>query len=315
MEKELSTLIDEAVDQFTESIPDAERSILKELEKLLRALRLNDGNVAQTVSNLRIVSRIQGQLESLVVENPKYQKSVVAYMDSFGSVTNVQNAYFKTISDNYAPSEFLKLLQNDSVEATLRSLTRGGISANVIEPIGNLLRENVRVGIDYGDMVQGLRDYIAGNDSVEGRLSRYVKQMATDSLNQYSAGYTEVVAADLKLDWFQYTGSLLVQSRAFCKAMVNKRHYHRKEIPLLIHGKFPQFKSVGGTLNSRTGLPDGMNPVTNAVNFPIYRGGYSCRHQSIPVTEGKIPKKIRVETYLRLKIPFDKDGFALKKAA
>jgi hypothetical protein len=315
MEKELSALIDAAVDQFTESVPLAERSIFKELEKLLRALRLNDGNVAKTVSNLRLVSRIQGQLENLVIENPKYEKSVIAYMDSFGSVNTVQNAYFKTISDNYAPSEFLKLLQNDSVEATLQSLTRGGISANVIEPIGDLLRENVRVGIDYGDMVQGLRDYIVGNDTVEGRLSRYVKQMATDSLNQYSAGYTEVVAADLKLDWFQYTGSLLVQSRAFCKAMVNKRYYHRKEVPLLIHGKFPEFKSVGGTLNSKTNLPDGMNPVTNAANFTIYRGGFNCRHQAIPVTEGKIPKKIRVETYTRLKIPFDSDGFALKKAA
>ena len=93
--------------------------------------------------------------------------------------------------------------------------------------------------------------------------------------------------------------------------MVEKKFFHKSEIPELLKGNFPQFKAMGGEIYPKTGLPQGMVPGTNPETFLIYRGGYNCMHQAVPVSEDIVPRSERVRVYELNGIEYDKDGFAI----
>jgi hypothetical protein len=62
------------------------------------------------------------------------------------------------------------------------------------------------------------------------------------------------------------------------------------EIPTLLRGEIDGHQCE---INKKTGLPKGMNENTTADNFIVFRGGYNCGHQLIPVNEAVIPKELK----------------------
>jgi hypothetical protein len=306
----LTISIEKAVSAFDTSLPSIQREMLSEIEALLSELDFRDGSLVASAKNLRIISRVRGRLESIIVENPLYAKNVRNYLSAYGEITRIQQNYFDSVSEAFKASDFLKELQAGAEQGAISSLLRAGISANLVDPLQNILRQNITTGTSYSDLVGQLREYIQGNREKVGELEKYVKTIVTDGLNQYAAQYTDAVTSDLGLNWFQYTGVRMVTSRPFCLAMVQKRFFHRSEIPKLLRGEFPEFYEARGRLSRTTGLPEGMVAGENSANFLVYRGGWNCHHQCIPVTEDIIPKGQRVRVYVEYGIPHDGKGFA-----
>ena len=306
--QQIFNAISTAVAGFDDSIPAIQRDVLNEVEELLRGLDITSGRIAPSIANLKKVARAQGKLERIVLENDQYASQVGSYLDTFGRISDLNAAYFQEIERNFSPSSLLKEMQKQSTSSTLSSLTGAGISANITEPVYDLIQQNITTGTKFTDLVQSLRDHIVGEGDTLGSLDRYVKQITTDALNQYSAQYMDIVSADLNMEWAQYAGVRIETSRAFCVAMLRKKYYHKKEIPDMIRGNFSQFREVGGTLYKQTGLPHGMVKGTNTENFPIYRGGYQCHHQPIPISESSVPARIRREVYAAYGIKTDAKG-------
>lgn len=300
--------ISTAVAGFDGSIPAIQRDVLNEVEQILKELDITSGRISPSVANLKRVARAQGKLERIVLENDQYSAQVGSYLDTFGKISDLNASYFQEIEKKFAPSSLLREMQKQSTSATLSSLTGAGISANVTEPVYDLIRQNITTGTKFTDLTQSLRDYIVGEGGTLGSLDRYVKQITTDALNQYSAQYMDLVSSDLKMEWAQYAGVRIETSRAFCVAMLRKKYYHKREIPDMIRGNFSQFKEIGGAIYKNTGLPNGMVKGTNTENFPVYRGGYQCHHQGIPVSESSVPEKVRREVYAAYGIKADAKG-------
>jgi hypothetical protein len=97
-------------------------------------------------------------------------------------------------------------------------------------------------------------------DRLGNNMRRYATQMATDSLNQYSASVTAKTALDLGIDRFEYYGDLINDSRQFCVDHVGKT-YTTEEIKNIWEGSWAG-KAAGDPF--------------------IVRGGYNCRHQWLP---------------------------------
>ena len=309
---QLFNTITGAVDSFDSSIPAIQQDMLDEVSLLLKDLDLTSGRIAPSVANLRTVAKAQGKLERIVLENKEYKDQLTSYMDEFGKISDLNSEYFTSIEGKFKPSSLLREMEKQSISSTIESLTGAGISSNVADPVYDLIRQNVTTGTKYTDLVKSLSDYIKGQGETLGSLDRYVKQITTDALNQFSANYMEIAASDLNLKWYQYSGVRIETSRKFCVAMLRKKHYHKVEIPDLIKGRFTQFAQAGGSI-SQTGLPSGMVKGTNVENFQIYRGGYNCHHQAIPVAESSVPAKTRKSVYRKYNIPFNEKGFADKK--
>jgi hypothetical protein len=99
-----------------------------------------------------------------------------------------------------------------------------------------------------------------------------------------------MISDRLQSEWYQYVGSNLTTTREFCEHLTKKRYVHKSEIPELLKGNIDGHQCK---IYSATGLPQGMIEGTNEENFIVYRGGYNCGHELIPVSEATVPVSIR----------------------
>ena len=290
--KQVIAEIDKAIAEFEKVIPSAQRAMLDSIIEQLSDLQLKSGKIQNTVKNIRLISKIKSQLMDLIL-NEDYKTAVKDFIASFDTVTTMQNAYFRSVEQKFKPPALAAEIKKQSVSAVVDNLTERGIDANVVAGVENILKTATTTGGSIADLHEQLRNYITTNDTGAGALDRYTKQITTDSLSQQAAQYNQIVAADLGYEWFRYQGSLIETSRPFCIACRDKDYIHVSEFADLLAGNFPEFEKADGEINPKTDLPNGLYPDTVPSNFPIYRGGYNCRHQLTPVLTDTVPKNIR----------------------
>lgn len=290
--KDIVKTIGISVDSFNSSIPKVQRDILAEVELLVKKLDLKNDSIQATAKNLRIIGELKNKINK-ILRSPEYRGLVKEFTKTFSEVSKLQNEYFRSLSKEFKPNKLLNELQVQSINSTLNSLFEAGVEVNIGSKIVDILRQNITTGAKYSDMVSRLREYLDTTKAGEGALQRYAKQITTDALNQYSAQYMQVVSSDLGLEWYRYTGAEIETSRPFCKACLDKKYIHVSEIPDLLKGDFPEFKKENGRINPKTKLPEGMVAGTNPDNFHIYRGGWNCGHQLVPIPDVNIPASVK----------------------
>lgn len=287
--------IDKAVNKFNEHIPKLQKDMFNEIQEELKRLDTSNGKIKTTVANLRIIASIKNKLLKLIL-TPEYIKEVKEFAGAFNDVTKLQNEYWRSVESTFRPSTFLKEIRNQAILDTVAKLTESGIGATIQEQVTNILRTNITTGGSYSAITDQLRELLLTTET-DGVLQRYAKQITTDSLNQYSAQYTEKVSSDLGFEWFAYQGSDIVTTRPFCDAMTDLRYFHVTEIPRLLRAEDLYYIKDGVktkvAIYDRTKLPHGMIPGTNPSNFQINRGGYNCGHQIRPVSERLVPKETK----------------------
>lgn len=299
--------IDKAIEKFNSKIPAAQKRAFEGIADELKRLDTSNGKIKTTVDNLRIIQSIKNKLVRLIV-TPEYLKDVKEFVTQFNVITKLQNEYWQTIEKDFSPKPLLREIRKQAITDTIKNLGSSGIGVGVADQIATILRTNITSGGSYGQLTEQLREKML-NTSTEGVLQKYAKQITTDSINQYSATYTNIVAGDLSFEWYAWQGTEIVTSRPFCQAMVeNNRYFHISQIPNLLKGldaegnklkykdnKTEEIKSV--EIYNKTDLPYGFIPGTNVANFFINRGGYFCGHQARPVSERIVPLEVRESVY------------------
>lgn len=288
--KQLIKLIQDAVDNFQKVVPGIQRDMLDRLREELAGLKIKGGTIQVGAENVRKIAAIKAKLQSIVLTD-EYKAAVKDYLKTFAEVTKLQNAYFKGLEKKFKPPAVGDMLQKQAVLGVLQNLTERGIETNVLSGIEDILRKNITTGGSYSELQRALENNLIDNETGDGSLTRYSKQITTDALNQHSAQYTQLIASDLGLEWFKYSGSNINTTRPFCLAMVEKKWIHISEFPAILRGDFDEFRKYDGKLYK--GLPAGMIPDTTPANFPINRGGYNCGHQLRPVNQEQVPEDVR----------------------
>lgn len=281
--------IGDATDSFQSSIDPIQKQIYSDIEILIKNLDLNGNKIANTVNNIKAIGQLKAKIQKAIL-NPDYIDSVKAYVAVFADVSELQNNYFSELSDEFKPNKLLDAIQSQSIDQAVVSLTESGIDANITGGIQNILKTNITGGGTYSDLLDQMRNFILTNDSGTGALEKYTKQITTDSLNQYSAQYTQAITMDLGMNWFMYVGSNKDTTREFCKLLTAKKYIHVSELPDIVNGIIDG-KQVA--LNPKTDLWYGAIPGTNESNFQVNRGGYGCDHQLMPVNSVIIPLYLR----------------------
>jgi hypothetical protein len=288
----LHGLIDGSVEKFNTNIPEIQKQIAMKISLLIKDLDIdNQGNIVNNIKNVKIMGKVKAEVTAIVL-NPDMKGNTGEFLAKFNDVSKLQNEYFKSINKSFTPTEILDEIRKQSITSTAESLSEMGLNANVIQPIVDMLQQNITTGGSWQELNKMLQDSILSNEKGLGTLERYTTTLTNDSLNQFSAQYTQTIASSLNYKWFIYTGSLIRTSRAFCEALKAKKYVHISELPQIVVGNFDEFDKEGN-MNPKTGLPKGMVDGTNAKNFYIYRGGYNCGHQLTPTDEVNIPQNLR----------------------
>ena len=281
---ELTAFLDGSIDNFSEDIPELQNQVFRRVSVLLKDLDLRRGNVKATAANLRKINRIKREIERLVLSD-KYLKDVKTFTEAFNKGTTLQTAYFATIKKDFTTPQFIETLRQASIDNTKVALTEAGIRANVVDKAGEIIQTNITERAAFSSLIDDMRIFLTETPENVGALKRYTSQIVTDSLNVYTAEYNRFVSDSLDLQWFIYSGSLIKDSREFCKSLIKKQFVHKSEFGKVARGNFiPKPKDLKG-----------LKPNTNAETLQINRGGFNCRHLLTPIAEEFVPKELVVK--------------------
>lgn len=283
--KELFDTIDTSIEKITDKADAQQKSILREVELLIKDLSLDEnGNIKSTIGNLKLINKINAKLEKVIL-TPEYKKSVSDFVKSFTEVEELQNRYYRDVFNEFEVPKTSQELKELTIQATIKDLTESGLNSNVSNAISNLISSNIKGKQSYDSLRTQLKDYILGTKEKNGRLLSYVNQITSDSLNTYSAEYDKIITDVIQPQWFKYVGSIILDSRPFCKAVVDKKWVHKSELGALSRGE------VDGEKVST----QGFKPNTDKENIIINRGGWNCRHKFVAVSEEVVPDKIKAK--------------------
>jgi hypothetical protein len=290
--KKIINRIDDAIATFIEKIPASQHDMLYAIDEELSRLDTANGKIKPTVANLKIITSIKNKLLRVILTDD-YKAQVKDFIQAFRDITSLHNEYWRGIEKKFKPSSLLKQIKQITIDDTINKLLENGIESNVAQPISDILTQNITQGGSMRELKSLLTENLT-NTSTPGTLQRYATQITTDSINQYSRNYTQIVTSDLGLEWYSYRNSLIKTSRPFCIAMVERRYFHISEIPALLRAEDLYYTDIKTgerlkvLLNPRTKLPDGMYESTTVSNFITLLGGYNCGHQVGPVSESLV---------------------------
>lgn len=296
---DITARIKEALERFNKKIPASQRAMLDGIEEQVARLDLKDGKIKSTVANLKIVASIKAKLLKLVL-NDEYIDEVKQFAQAFRDVSVLQREYWQQIESSFKPRSILKEIRTQAIGDTVSKLTESGIGTNIADNIADILRTNITTGGSYKDLLGQLRESLTDTQKSDGLLTRYSKQITTDSLNQYSRNYNQIVSSDLGYEWYAYQGSDIKTTRPFCNALTDFRYFHISQIPALLRAENLYYikdgKKTKVPIYDKTGLPHGMIDGTNPENFFIRAGGFNCGH-SIRGVSAKLVQTQAPELY------------------
>jgi hypothetical protein len=271
----IEKLIVDTTDDYAKVAIEVQEAIYSRLLRTLKGLELdNEGYILQSSANRKIL----GQAEEIVndqLPGTKFTKSVSESIGAVPKIDTLNNSYFSSISDAFKENRnFIKSIQSQTVASIEQNLLQDGLKIQVKTPITDILNRNINSGGQFKGFLDELRTYITGDNKVEGRILSYSRGYLKDALIQYSRTYQQAMTADLKLEFYLYSGGLIDTSRPFCVERAGK-YFHHKEI------------------ESWAGLNwSGKIPTTTESSIFVFVAGYGCQHELIPVSRIIVPEDV-----------------------
>jgi hypothetical protein len=292
--EDILSLIETRIDAFNGKMPDLQQQTYAVVLDLASDLETSNGRIKPSVKNIKTIAKIKSELNK-VIFTKEYTEELDELIATYEQVTRLQNQYFTATVGRFTVPAVLKEVQNLAQQSVVDALGDDAIGTNFVSPIRDILVKNVTTGGSRAEFIEQARDFILGQEGTDGRLVKYTKQIVTDSLNQYSANYSQIVSDDLGLEWYQYVGSNKETTRAFCKALTAAAngclpYIHKSQLEEIVSG---DICGEQVPIYDKTGLPYGMIPGTNSANFIINRGGYNCNHQLRAISSALVPKSLR----------------------
>jgi hypothetical protein len=282
---------EQAIARFEGVLPALESKLLNELLNLVKQLKTGaDGSISASVENLKLVGRIGNKLKG-IINNKLYAGEVVEFSKAFNKVAEFQDSYFSKIGQ-LTKRGLLKELKKSAMDGLVNGLMGAGLDQTLSQSIIGELKNSVLAREDYPDLVKRLQ-MIQSSPTNQGLLAKHSQTYARDAINDFMGQRNKIIGEDLGLKWYAYVGSNLTTTREFCRHLTEKEYVHESEIPTILSGKIDGYQCK--KISTKTGLPYGLIDGTNAANFIIYRGGWNCGHQLVPVSAEAVPADVRAK--------------------
>jgi len=293
----MSKILDKLADQHEQRIIDVlyrlEEDVIREVTRATGGKLVSQRLAIQLQPAIRNLIETTFLQEADTIINEEYNKIAKEVLDTFGempipkkfkSLTEVDLTTLNALkTQSFSGFEdiaerFLKVINDEVYQSTIagrpfddmvtniRSHINGVYKQSNVAEINELvdfINENKFDNAKKAEIEEAVRKLHTqyASDRAGNNLRRYASQIAHDSVMQFHGQFTVAKAKDAGLTHFTYTGTLVRDSRPFCRDMLNKT-LTEKEIRDTWNNQGWQGKSTGDPF--------------------IVRGGYRCRHTWIP---------------------------------
>lgn len=275
--KEQSKIIDAAPDKFNSKVKQHQLFLLSEVRDLIDRLETDGNVIIKTRGNLVIVDQILQRLRG-VFFSEDYLTAVETLLSNFDASADLSDAYltqaFKIDEITALTNTARTFIERQRLNALGLLTNESAIDAAFFNPIYETLVQGVTTGESIRQLNKNIRIVVTGAGEVDGKLLRYSKQIASDSVATADRNYMINVASEVGVEFYRYSGGVISDTRSFC-AQRNGNYYHTNEV------------KKWGTVPAEW---QGRFRGTNAQTIYTWLGGYNCKHSLVPVSEAIVPK-------------------------
>lgn len=259
----LEDAILEAVESLKTSITAGSSEIAEALQDLVAMFEKRGVFIKQTSANVRLLNEISRKIDT-ILDKSVLPLSTKELLKELPANADLVNGYFSAMFKEFSVSNpIYKAVTEFYVNYTANAMIGQGVNQHFKQGIIDILRQGVKNGISTSEAKKQILKYVVEDD----KLAKHASQVASDALHQYNAEYTQTLTHDLGLEHYYYKGTKIDTTRSFCATRYGK-YFTKKEVQDWAGQNW-----------------DGKIPGTNSRNIFLLRGGYSCRHLLVPVSE------------------------------
>lgn len=270
-------LIQNAENAFIGSVKKAEPLVFDEVIKILDTTDINLGKLKGSTASDQFLMQLNKKILT-ALKKSGYGNAVSGFVQQFPEVAaNVKDIQKDLSSITITDAQIGPILKLE-VNNTIQLLTDQGLASGVIAPVRQAIYRNIALGESRDSAEKLIREFLVSSPQKDSRLLSYTGQIATDSVYQFRGGLQQKIGDEIGANAERYVGSIISDSRGQCTRWVSENNgiILHKDLPAQISWAMKPGNVYNGHRTS------GMIPGTTISNFTRNRGGYRCRHQSIP---------------------------------
>jgi len=184
-------------------------------------------------------------------------------------MTDLINDFQKSQGVNIKQAR-LGAVQEIVVNEVINRYSENGLNPGFVQPLREILFNNVTGGLNKKEAMAQLKDYIASGKDESGKLHRYIEQTAQHGVDSYTGAINTRIMETFKINTMIMSGSLIATSSNQCRFAIEKMG------GIIDRKDWPKLKKLAEK--------DGLIEGTTFDNLPINKLHWGCRHEFTPVT-------------------------------
>lgn len=229
------------------------------------------GKIVADKNFIKQLNRLTVDVLDLLQKSPKFTGPVSGFLKRMPAISDAITDFQKEINGIKTPS--FELTKKIVVDEITDQLLNNGLNQNFVQPLRDLIYQNVSGGLSLSDARTQIKQFINGGKDITGKLGRYVEQTAQQAVDAYSGAINQKLLETFDYDALLMTGSLIDNSSPQCKYVINELGGRIKE------SDWPKVKEIA----EKNGLIDG----TTFDNLPVNKLHWGCRHSFYPIINKK----------------------------
>lgn len=265
--------IENIPDRFINKVAATQSELFGELLVVLEQLGLSDNNeLILSAANLNRVDTLLNQYYERVKQSP-YGSLVSGFIKQIDEQKAVNDEYF-SIEFNATAGAQATAVFNQSRQKALRQLINDDFKTNFINVIRDQVIGSVEAKASFTQLRNDLFGLFTDTDQRLGVLHNWASQVSRDLFSVSDRAYNNAVGDELELEFIQYAGGLVKDSRQFCVERDNK-FFHIAEVrgwaSLDWQGRYRR---------------------TTESNIVDWLGGYNCMHTAAYRSLANVPTEV-----------------------
>ena len=226
------------------------------------------GKVANNPTTQKFIASLPTKVRA-ALKKTGYLSKVDSYVRAFERVGQLQIDLHKSVNSiNAAP--IVSNLQRVWAQVTADNLAGQGMDNLLVYPLQQSLLTHAASGVTLTELVNMIDDEMRGNAKNKNTVfANQALQIGRDALGQYDGAINGKIAQDFDLNAIVYVGSVVDDTRAQCERW--------------LESEFILIADLQDEIDWAFSNGSGMIAGTTPANFTSLRGGYSCRHEAIPI--------------------------------
>lgn len=271
--KRLEAVPDEFIEKDVR--PYQEEMAIK-VELLLQEMETDNGHIRKNAKNLSIINKIDNELNLLAMSAGV--AVVNALLKRIGEVLRMNFSYYGSmVTQN---DDFRSVRESIEKEVNSRfgikndgALKVGGFVYGLLndQTVKNSLKETLYTSVYANGTVKGAiyeaKAFLNGKRGVKGAVESFYSKNTSEVFNHADRMASRAFGNKYGLKWFIYAGTIVKNSRAFCRAKIG---------------------GVYNTEQAQDWIYEHPSPLGVSVDMyspTIHMGGINCRHSPMFITD------------------------------